>query len=331
MIYIIGGSGFIGTRLVKRLQLLDAYSFKIIDKVISKEFPSLTTLADIRFIDDLRNVIDKNSILINLAAEHKDNVTPSYLYEQVNVGGAINICNIAREKNIKTIIFTSSVAVYGFAKPGTAESGEINPFNEYGRTKYEAERIYKDWQKESAEDRRLIIIRPTVVFGEQNRGNVYNLFHKIYSGFFIMIGSGKNSKSIAYVENLAAFIEYSVINFNAGVHLYNFVDKPDLTMNELVECVKNILGLNLKKYSFRVPYFFGILVGKIFDFISLFSDFDSGISSIRIKKFCTNSVYESAIESTGFVSPISLKNALRSTLTYEFLEKHEKDPLYFSE
>jgi nucleoside-diphosphate-sugar epimerase len=70
------------------------------------------------------------------------------------------------------IIFTSTVAVYGFAKIGTEESGKIAPFNDYGRTKYEAEEVFKAWQAEAPEERTLVIIRPTVVFGEQNRGNV---------------------------------------------------------------------------------------------------------------------------------------------------------------
>ena len=97
------------------------------------------------------------------------------LYDEVNVEGARNICAIAREKGIKTIVFTSTVAVYGFAPIGTNECGEIAPFNDYGRTKYEAEQVFKAWQAENPEKRTLIIIRPTVVFGEQNRGNVYNL------------------------------------------------------------------------------------------------------------------------------------------------------------
>jgi len=55
--------------------------------------------------------------------------------QQFNVGGARNLCTVAHEKNIRTIVFTSTVAVYGFAPIGTDESGKIAPFNDYGRTK----------------------------------------------------------------------------------------------------------------------------------------------------------------------------------------------------
>ena len=54
---------------------------------------------------------------------------------------------VCEEKGIEKIIFTSSVAVYGFSKPQTDESGEINPFNDYGKSKFQAEQQYRDWQK----------------------------------------------------------------------------------------------------------------------------------------------------------------------------------------
>ena len=66
--------------------------------------------------------------------------------------------------------------------------------------------VYKDWQSEDPENRTLIIVRPTVIFGEGNRGNVYNLLNQVASRRFVMFGNGKNIKSMAYVENIAAFL-----------------------------------------------------------------------------------------------------------------------------
>ena len=207
---VIGGSGFIGSRLVRRLFGKEQQEVQIVDKAHSKVFPELVTLADVRSVDQLRAAVWEKSVIVNLAAEHRDDVLPLSLYNDVNVGGAKNICAVATEKDVKTIIFTSSVAVYGFAPLGTEESGEISPFNDYGRTKYEAELVYRAWQAEAPDERTLVIIRPTVVFGEQNRGNVFNLLRQIASGKFVMVGSGENRKSMAYVENVAAFIESSL-------------------------------------------------------------------------------------------------------------------------
>jgi nucleoside-diphosphate-sugar epimerase len=326
---VIGGSGFIGTRLVRRLSGQKLFDIKIVDKAPSKAFADLVELVDVRSVEQLRSFISESSVIINLAAEHHDDVRPLSLYDEVNVGGAKNICTVAREKSVQTIIFTSTVAVYGFAPIGTDESGKIAPFNDYGRTKYEAEQVFTAWQAEAPEERTLVIIRPTVVFGEQNRGNVYNLLRQIASGKFVMVGHGENRKSMAYVENIAAFIEYSM-SFKPGVHIYNFIDKPDFTMNTLVANVNRILG-RPETIGFRLPFAVGYLIGKGFDLVAAITGKRFAISSIRVKKFCANSVYNTAIDKTGFVPPVPLEQALAKTVRHEFIEKHDDEPLYFSE
>jgi len=316
-INIIGGSGFIGTKLATIFQQ-KKIAFSIIDKVTSQSFPDLTHVADIRSLDRLRSLVDFNSVLINLAAEHRDDVTPRSLYYEVNIKGAQNLCTVANEKSVNTIIFTSSVAVYGFAQIGTDESGEIAPFNDYGRTKWEAEQVYLKWQHEDPKIRTLVIVRPTVVFGERNRGNVYNLLRQISSGKFLMIGNGLNRKSLAYVHNIAAFLDYSLI-FKPGVHIYNYADKPDFTMNMLVGNVRKLLGKS-SNIKFRLPFSLGLLIGFVFDLIAKISGKQLSVSSIRVKKFCSNSVYGSTVELTGFIPPVPLVKAIENTVRFEFIE-----------
>ena len=327
-ISVVGGSGFIGTRLAQRLQT-SGHEFSIVDKAQSRVYPDFVRLADVRSLDALREAIPDDAVIINLAAEHRDDVRPLCLYDDVNVGGARNICTVATEKDTKTIVFTSTVAVYGFAPLGTDESGNIAPFNDYGRSKYEAEQVFKAWQAEEPDERTLVIIRPTVVFGEQNRGNVYNLLSQIASGKFVMVGNGQNRKSMAYVENIAAFIEYSC-NFKPGVHIYNFIDKPDFSMNQLVSSVKRMLG-QPEKIGFRLPFAVGYSIGKGFDLVAALTGKRLAISSIRVKKFCANSVYNTAIDKTGFLPPVPLEQALEQTIRHEFIEKHHDEPLFFSE
>lgn len=327
-VQIVGGSGFIGTRLCRRL-LLSNHSFIVLDKAPSMAFPTKVVSVDVRSVEGLRENISEGMALVNLAAEHRDDVRQLSHYDEVNVGGARNICTVAREKNIRTIVFTSTVAVYGFAPIGTDESGNIAPFNDYGRTKYEAEQVFKDWQAEAPDERVLVILRPTVVFGEQNRGNVYNLLRQIVSGKFVMVGNGQNRKSMAYVENVAAFIEYS-LSFKPGVHIYNYIDKPDSSMNELVSTVKHFLGKS-EKIGFRLPFVVGYTIGKCFDLVAAITGKRLAISSIRVKKFCANSVYNTAIDKTGFLPPVPLGQAIEQTIRHEFIEKHDDEPLYFSE
>ena len=328
-ITVIGGSGFIGTRLVELL-LESGYHVKIADKCISACYPDICTIADVRDEKTITEVVAGSDAVVNLAAEHKDNVQPRNLYDEVNIKGAEVVCRACTDAGISKIIFTSSVAVYGFAPPDTDEYGEFAPFNNYGRTKLEAEKVYRNWQGES-DNRSLVIVRPTVVFGENNRGNVYNLLKQITNGRFVMIGRGKNKKSMAYVDNVASFLAYS-LKFGPGVHLFNYVDKPDMDMNSLVSLVRRTLG----KYDgigIRIPYPLGYLGGLVFDLLSKITGKEYPVSSIRVKKFCSTTQFSSStIEATGFKPPVSLEEGLRRTIDYEFLNPpKEKKHLFYSE
>jgi nucleoside-diphosphate-sugar epimerase len=134
---------------------------------------------------------------------------------------------------------------------------------------------------------------------------------------------------MAYVENVAAFLEYS-LDFKPGIHIYNYIDKPDFTMNTLVAYVNNLLGRS-SKIGFRLPFFLGLLIGSSFDLVAKITGKKFPISAIRVKKFCANSVYESAIESTGFIPPVPLIEAIEKTVRFEFIEDHKNEQVFYSE
>jgi len=325
---LIGGSGFIGTRLCKRL-LTDDLRIHIIDKRKSVSFPEICSVADVSNRASLSKHLRECNVIYNLAAEHRDDVTPRSLYWDVNVKGAENVCSAAEELGINKIVFTSTVAVYGFTDSETDELGELAPFNDYGKTKLEAEEVYRAWQERSHE-RSLTIVRPTVVFGEANRGNVYNLLDQIAKGKFIMVGKGKNHKSMAYVENVASFLEFA-LGFGPGYHLFNYVDKPDFDMNSLVRTVKKELS-DRTGIGLRIPYVAGYLGGVFFDFLSKMTGKKFPISSVRIKKFCSNTQFMSTkIVETGFVEPFSLEDGLRKTIHHEFLEALNDEEVFYTE
>ncbi|GHU16173.1 epimerase [Spirochaetia bacterium] len=325
-ITIIGGSGFVGTRLTARL--LDAgHTVIIADKNDSPKYPQFRVYADVREPESLERVLAGSDAVINLAAEHRDDVTPKSLYDDVNVTGAENICNACMKLGIRKIIFTSSVAVYGFAPLGTDETGGINYFNDYGRTKWLAEEKYRAWFVSNPENS-LTIIRPTVIFGEQNRGNVFNLLHQIAGGKFPMVGKGTNFKSMAYVENVAAFIEYN-LNNDSGEYLFNYIDKPDFDMNTLVTEVNRILDKSGK--LFHWPYWLGYFGGLCFDLLGKILHKKLNISSIRVKKFCANTMFEAAnIKNSGFKAPVTLVEGLERTIKYEFVNK-VADHVFYTE
>lgn len=315
-ICIIGGAGFIGSHLTYLLK--DIHEITILDKNQSKIFPELTLLCDIRDPNRLNKLLKGIDVIIHLAAEHKDNISPVSLYYEVNVQGTRNILNSMDINNIKNLIFTSSVAIYGLNKQNATEYFPPDPFNHYGKSKWEAEEIQRNWYWENPAIRTLIIIRPTAIFGEGNRGNVYNLLKQIASNKFIMIGNGFNKKSIAYVGNVVAFLNFCIENLKAGYHVFNYADKPDLNMNEMVKQVE--LSLEKKIFPVHLPYWLGYLGGISFDIISKITGKEYSVSAVRVKKFCATTQFNaSAAKSTGFVTPFTLQEALHRTLQYEFL------------
>ena len=325
-ISIIGGSGFVGTFLSRKL-LTNNFLFEIIDIRPSEEFPNHFKFGDVRDIQSLRKTIS-GELVINLAAVHRDDITEKSEYYETNVGGACCVSQVCEEKGIEKIIFTSSVAVYGFSKPQTDESGEINPFNEYGKSKFQAEQQYRDWQKKG--NNKLIIIRPTVIFGEGNRGNVYQLFKQIVSRKFVMVGTGENIKSLAYVENIVAFL-LLCIELNLKNELYNYIDKPNLKIYELLKIVYNIMGYDLKSLV-KIPYSLAVSIGYLMDLIYNITGLRSPISKIRIKKFVSNTEFTSSKKIVNdFVPPFTLTEGLKRTLNHEFILKKKGGSIFFSE
>tara|TARA_B100001057_G_scaffold496919_1_gene599711 strand:+ start:322 stop:1305 length:984 start_codon:yes stop_codon:yes gene_type:complete len=321
---ILGGSGFLGTRLSALFKEKNV-EHKIFDISFEADSPNYVNVEEMGSLNKLKDT----SVIINLAAIHRDDIKPISRYDDVNIHGAENVCNFARKNNVNKIIFTSSVAIYGFAPKNTGEDGEPNFFNDYGRTKYEAELIYKSWQNEKPNERSLIVIRPTVIFGEGNRGNVYNLLNQIYCKRFIMIGKGKNIKSMAYVENVAAFIEYNLDQSN-GIHTFNYIDKPDLDMNTLVQLARYTL-FKKNNVGIRLPAIVGFFIGHVADVISNIFRISLPISSIRIKKFLSDSMFSSSVNKTKFIPPFKLSDALIKTIKYEFIEDNKNKKKFYSE
>ncbi len=313
-ILITGGSGFIGTELTSVL-LESGHSVSILDLRRSEVFPELCTIGDIRDLDKVRQATVGVDIIYNLAAEHEDNVDSVSLYYEVNVEGSKNVITAANENGVKRLVYTSTAAVYGLDKGEVEESMMPEPFNDYGKSKLQAEEAFIQWSGESSEHQ-LVILRPTVIFGENNRGNVYNLFNQINSGYFAMIGNGANQKSLGYVKNITAFLEF-VMDLDPGTHVFNFTDKPDLSMKELVETTRSEL---VKKDGYpRIPFWLGLLIGYTFDLASLCSGRKFAISSIRVRKFCEHTILNSErLLKTGFTAPFSLPKAIKHTIKYEF-------------
>lgn len=314
-ILITGGSGFIGSVLTRLLSSC-GHQVRIYDKAASTTPCSIR--ADVRDLEALTAAAQGIDIIYNLAAEHRDDVRPLSLYEDVNVGGARNVVAAAERAGVKTIIFTSSVAVYGESDVPLDESAPHNWINEYGRTKSLAEAEHRKWA-DADPTRKLVVVRPSVVFGPNNRGNVYNLLKQISSGRFVMIGAGRNRKSMAFVDNVAAFLVFA-IDLPGGISVFNYADGPDLDMNELVGLIRERLERG-HGVGPRLPLWAARVVGATADIVANVTGRNLPISSVRVRKFAANTEIDSRkAHGSGFRPPVALKDGLLATLDAEFRE-----------
>lgn len=327
-ITLIGGSGFVGTRLIDLL-LQENYNIQNIDKQQSHFFSQITVIGDVRDKESLIGSLKGTDIVVLLAAEHRDDVTPVSKYYDVNVTGMQNTLAAMEVNNIKRIVFTSSVAVYGLNKENPNEEFPKDPFNHYGKSKWMAELELEKWYT-THQDWNINILRPTVIFGERNRGNVYNLLKQIAGGKFAMVGKGENKKSMAYVGNIVAFIKFLIEDKRKGYEVYNYIDKPDFSMNELVSHVSRVLKKHIPATHF--PYCLGMAGGYCFDLLAWVTRKKMTVSSVRVKKFCATTQFDATkVQKSGFKAPYTLGEGLAQTLEFEFVHPRQDDITFKSE
>ena len=329
-IVLIGDSGFVGTRLLDLFKdEPEKYQCLNIDLLPSHFFNDITKIGDVRSQEQMDRALEGAEIAIHLAAQHRDDVSPVSLYYDTNVGG-MEVTLKAMEKNgVKRLIFFSSVAIYGLNKNNPDENYPADPFNQDGKSKWQAEQVAQEWYKTHS-DWNIDIIRPTVIFGERNRGNVYNLLKQISSGQFLMVGKGDNKKSMAYVGNVVAFVKYLIDNVTDGYNVFNYIDKPDNNMNQLVSHVSRVLNKHIPATHF--PYWLGMLGGYAFDFLSKITGKKLTVSSVRVKKFCATTEFDATkAHSSGFKAPYTLDEGLARTLEFEFVHPRTDDIQFISE
>lgn len=267
---IIGGSGFIGTRIVDHFTQFKGYDFRIVDIRDSHFFNDITTIGDVRDQQQMDSALAGTDLVILLAAQHRDNVTPTSLYYDTNVGGMRTTLRAMERNGVKRILFFSSVAVYGINKDNPDETSPKDPFNHYGKSKWQAEQLLQEWHTMHA-DWNINVVRPTVTFGERNRGNVYN-----------------------------------------------YIDKPDYDMNQLVQHVETVLQKRLP--AIRIPYAIGMAGGYCLDALAWLLRRKFAISAVRVKKFCATTEYDATrMQQTGFKPPYTLADGLARTLEFEFI------------
>jgi nucleoside-diphosphate-sugar epimerase len=314
-ILVTGSSGFIARFLIPALAAKD-HAITGIDKRIGPAFGSYFRFVHGNILDD--NAVDSAmpgvDLIIHLAAEHKDFGVPESLYHQVNVDGTEKLLQHASRHQIRSIIFFSSVAVYGDSRVPTQEALVPAPTSPYGVSKFLAEQRIEAWAAQAA-DRKAVIVRPTVIFGPYNYANMYRLIQSVARHRYIGVGDGLNVKSIGYVENIAAAAVFLQERMEPGVEIYNYADSPHMTTRDLVASVAKSLRVEVP--SLRIPRRLAVACALPLDVVARATKKDLPLTAKRIAKF-TDSTHHLAdkILRAGFTPPYSLEAGIQKTIAW---------------
>ena len=255
--FLFGGSGFIGTHLIKLLkrEALSGsdriYDLDIVlpgeEGVVPGVVEKIEGVCYVRC--DVRKPIvfacdaTKDDVIFNLAAVHR---TPGHTdaeYFETNIRGAENVTEFARQNGIWRILFTSSIAPYGTSEELKLETTLPMPTTPYGISKLVAEKIHEIWQAEDAR-RELTIVRPGVVYGKGEHGNFTRLYRSIRGRYFFYTGRRDTIKACVYVKELVRFFRFRMVdNHFPGADVFNCTFEPAYTIKHICAAMMAATGI----------------------------------------------------------------------------------------
>lgn len=294
MNYIIfGGSGFIGTHLI---HLLNVEVVKPGDKIYDLDIvmpgeegvvPGIVEKNEgVEYIRlDVRNPIEfdfeptKDDIIFNLAAVHRTPGHPDIEYFETNIKGAENVVAFAEKHGINKILFTSSIAPYGAAEEMKEETTLPTPNTPYGISKLVAEKIHEGWQGKD-ETRELTIVRPGIVYGKGEHGNMTRLYWGQRKRYFVYTGRKDTIKACIYVKELVRFFVYRMVeNSFKGADVFNCTFEPAYTIEQICTTMQKATGM--KRYIPLIPGWLLMTAARI---LGPIGGKKLGIHPARVKK-----------------------------------------------
>jgi nucleoside-diphosphate-sugar epimerase len=312
---IFGGTGFIGVHIasfllssnrVDKIYLADIKP--LIIKDLDSNLKSAVEKGLVQFVEcDVRQKITNSELpkrvdlIINLAAIHRQPGHERNEYFETNIPGAENICEWATMVDCKNLIFTSSIAPYGEHEGQKSEATLPMPQSPYGISKLVAEKIHIAW-KNSDNSRRLLIVRPGVIFGHGENGNVTRMVKAVLHGYFFYIGNKGVKKAGGYVKELviAMFWIFDLqISSNKNFELFNFTMDPAPTLEQYVQAILKVSSK--KRFIPNAPFILLNVASYIISFISKLLGIKQPIDPIRIKKLISaNEILPSVLNGFGY-------------------------------
>lgn len=222
--------------------------------------------------------LDKNAdAIIHLAGKAHDleNVSNESEYFKINRDLTIELFNEFIKSEIKDFFFFSSVKATADTIEGVLDENHISdPKTPYGKSKLEAEEYLL--KQQLPEGKRLFIIRPCMIHGPGNKGNLNLLYKIVEKGIPWPLAAFENKRSFLSIDNLSFLILEMLKNSTISSGIYNFADDKSLSTNELVTLIANASGKKAKLWNISNKMISN--VAKIGDKIKL------PLNSERLKK-----------------------------------------------
>lgn len=298
---VIGGSGFIGTHLVDAL-VAQGHEVHHVDLVQPRTTAGTFHIGDVRAPLNL-DLPGPINCVYNLAAVHRTPGHADESYYDTNVSGALHVAHWARQNDVKQMVFTSSIAVYGPTENPLDEKSALTPNSPYGKSKLMAEQIHRDWQAESG-DRQLVIVRPAVIFGPGEHGNVTRLARALSRGRFVYPGREDTIKACGYVKDLISAIDFLLERGEPSVTA-NFAYPESYTIKDMCEAMITVAG-------FAPPRSLPPVVAKaIVELLRCMPLPTAGRLASRVRKLqASTHIQPTALQGLGFTWDTDLECAL---------------------
>ena len=321
---IFGGTGFIGSFFSKALldkKLFNKIYLVDLDDISEKDFHFRKKFLQgdkrINFIrgdvrknlDDLP-IKDEINLICNFAAIHREPGHEKDEYFETNLLGAENVCKWAESVSCKKIIFTSSISPYGISENFKDESTLPAPDTPYGSSKLIAEKIHENWRLKN-QSNSLIIIRPGVVFGPSEGGNVSRLINAVIKGYFVFMGNNETKKAGIYIKELCNMLIWEMErqeDYNLSFSLLNASMMPIPTVSNYFDVICEVAGIQRRKLN--IHYRLVLIIAYFIKFFISPLGFGKQFNPIRIKKLVrSNLVVSDYLKKNKYNFEFDLKKA----------------------
>lgn len=315
---IFGGTGFIGSHFAEYLIQKD-----LVDEVYLVDIRPIRPFFSfdknrVHYVElDVRKPIDPNvvpsdvALAANFAAVHREPGHEDWEYYETNLYGAENVCAWAELIGCENIIFTSSIAPYGPSETSKDETTLPVPVSAYGGSKLAAEKIHLCWQNGDSAVRHLVIVRPGVVFGPGEGGNVSRLVKAVLHRYFFYMGNKDTRKAGGYVKELCNAMWWVLQRQDTTtehVSLFNMTMNPGPSIQDYVDTVCNVAGVKRRVPS--VPYGMLLGVAYLIEVIARPLGIKHPFSPVRIRKLVrSNNILPSYLVNNEYPYRYTLETA----------------------